>query len=458
MNWHLRRDLRLKNFISEYVAAGVIVGLVLAAVGVFISATVFNKKMQKASEMGEIQFSYLAFTETVIDKDGNIVNASDVVILAERLAAVKKLRLSAEAVGSTYFGAFFSFGERIESERNSGKVSLVRIPTWGDFLKILYTRYLLWFWLLLGSCAFISFAFCSLDNFPSYWLLDLPWQKPWTWIFVLTTIPANIPFFAVSAIRIVWPSRINARLRINAGDQTQSEWQPDIRWIAPRKASVKTLGASEYVKAKDEWINLRAQLRHEEWQRRVATLRQRVEMSKRNLNSYGQNIIRAQDELAKAMRELRDAEAFEPPISIALPDILQVEHEFEQLMNLPQAARVEISKNEISITTHPAIIYTNGRPHDFGSYKITITVKRGFDGVKVQCVFSTKSHGSGHMYGGDRNGYFCFGSRRDTINGLLLRGEYLAAIILMLEGLLHVNAENERAASKLYPEVQNVPA
>lgn len=458
MDWHRRRDLRLGTFLTRYIEVGLIWALVLAVFGVFIYFLGFSNQKNKHFDLRKLQIAYLSYADISLSKDGKVISAGDEMARSKNIGTLKELGSSAKFAGASVLKKFSDYGERIEEEIKSGKVSLVYVPTWGDFFTDLFTWGLAALWLLVGASIFLSFAVCSFGAaYPTNRLLDLPWQKPWVWIFVIATIPINIPFFAVSAIRILLESGDNIRQGAGQLRPSKAKQNASIRWIKPRKTDVKVVSVNEYVSSKRAWVEIRASKCREKWLGQLELCRKKIAAQRLSLTEYGNIIIRTQGDLAEAQRELRDTEAAEPHFLSDMTNIAQAEDEFERLLNLPAIARVEVNDKVIKVWTHPAIIYIDGQPHDFGSYGITVgvTVNGGLDYVEVRAVFSTKLKGDGHMYGGGRNGNFCFGTRRETIHNLLLRGEYLPAFILMLEGLHYINAENEQQASQLYPGVQS---
>ncbi len=302
-------------------------------------------------------------------------------------------------------------------------------------------------------------------------IVDLPWQKPWMWFVGLLALPVGMFVFPASFCRMVLSHR-----RILRDERIARELSA-ARELSDRNArSVAALSLASVVKSPTlepslvlrreslatAWIALRSEYGGHAFDAHKAKLDQRLNQLRDTLDSAGRDLIRRQGEYATTQLEVEKFSKMVRPM-IAVDEARERTYflnEFERLLKFFVVRDLKITENRIELLTSHLIVaascFPTTRFFDLGSYRIVLTIAGASAAFSVFVFENTRfvGYGIGHIYGAnDGTGAFCFADRRFTIDQLLERGEYLSALSLMLEGLMHVNLGHQSELPRYYPEV-----
>lgn len=94
--------------------------------------------------------------------------------------------------------------DELERVRETGEVPNVTyevkgfwywVSTYGPVVLALY-------FLAFSAIVFFGFQQTTTERARTYYLMDLPWRKPWPYLLVLVTLPVGFAFYAVSVVRL----------------------------------------------------------------------------------------------------------------------------------------------------------------------------------------------------------------------------------------------------------------
>jgi hypothetical protein len=486
-----REDQGFCNVVNRYLREGIIVGLILAFAIFLIGFAIQGKEKKEARKIN----SFIKALEGSSVEEGKS-GEKGIAAIKKRLGVVKFTEEQRQLV-MTMFLAADDYGEgsavisRVIKEHQkrigenialkSASIVPAPIPSWKSMLKFCGVVS----WLIFWICVFVCYAMETENR--SERLVDLPWKKPWAWIFFALTLPIGFPFYISSTVswmgdrkeevarererrqaiaeqeaRIAEAEAREEEVRARRAeivarmaerevmDEEDDHCDIDIEEVAQRVAEerellqLKTQGAMsppKIAESKENWRQIHGEFLFEKWERKKEQRQDRVNDLRSELIRLGQLIRDKQDKLAEAQRDLRRVENAEPreEDSTTLDDT-----EFERLLSFPIVLAAEVLRDEVSAWTKPVIFEDKGRKFDLGNYLVkVIDLDTDDPEIQVICVVSGRLDGEKtHLYGGGWGGDFCFGSRGDHIQELLEKGETLAAIDLALQGVCFVNKSN----------------
>ncbi|GEM_PF-5736913 len=188
------------------------------------------------------------------------------------------------------------------------------------------------------------------------------------------------------------------------------------------------------------------------WQRQYDEAQAALEKAKAGLSELGSAVEAAQRRYDVCLRQVRLLEMRKPK-----PEAEEgYNKEFEQLCALPDVLMVMVGKRRIQVWTEAIHVSIHGVLYTLGQYRFEIRFAPTGPFHSVFCVESGRTDGiKQHPHGPAAEGGFCFGSRNGQISALLTQGEYLPVIILMLEGIRHVNEDISKSVVVNYRQVHN---
>jgi hypothetical protein len=319
-----------------------------------------------------------------------------------------------------------------------------------------------WFWRTAMYIYYLSLITGMLSNLViksrdrDERIVDLPWRKPWVWIFITFTLPAGLVFYAVSSVNLAVDIVKTRRRRqgfpennenyrrplvldpIEAAQLTESQ-REDLQELA-----IEVMGSEHLEQSRENWKALYGTSRLARWEKQMKLCEERFRNSKEYLVKLGDDIREAQERLAGDQKSFNQTKTLKPPDSII--DDPMPDSEFNRLLSFPRVLAAEISDDRISVWTKPIIFKHNGIGYDLGNYLLEVRDMSYNPRLYVRCIVSGRlDRLCTHLYGGNSEGDFCFGDRNSHIYELLARGEYLGAIDLALQGIAYVNPSGRDA-------------
>lgn len=440
------RNIYFSDFVDDLIglAAGIVIiaGIIVFLVGLVVFET---KRENKILDEGMIYLNDKFQNELLLYKSKihpevfsqvkNAIEEKNFENAARIISALKNQKI----ILDTRWINLILFDEKsLENIATAIGKNAVKDPMpWSRFWNSVLFYDLPIFWAILNILVFGSFLLEMSEDEER--LLDIPWKKPWLWIFVILTTPLNIPFFVASGIRL-GIERMRERSISQRTPQPYSTITPDPN-TAP--IHIKEHKRTQY---KNLWVKARIEAKLDVWQKEVAELEKLVNRHQEELRKAGQAITNIQSNLAKTKQDLSKTVANKPlqsnPNELALYN-----EEFENLLRLPQIKEIFITESNIVVDTK-TIIVNIGKHYDLGDYRITISIYE--KSLEVRCMRQSK--GNKHIYLSGDN-YFCFGNRNELLQRTLNKREFLPAVCIALEGLYHINSSDKAQIPQLFEEV-----
>ncbi len=311
-------------------------------------------------------------------------------------------------------------------------------------LHVLTWRWLYWIlagWAIL-SLVVVMYEHAETCDYEQWFLTDLPWRMPWTWLLVLLTlVPFGFIAWPVSAIRF-------ALWRKNHGTEAAEEVDPDpyYRGQMPRVDG-------EYYSSPNAALEWYRTTRGNGWKHRQLEAAQRaaenVELTERDLRSLSTQLRDRQQELGVAKARQRELEAaaadYQPDIAAKL-----VDEEFDTLLKLKGVAAVQVVNDRLVLILQATFTYKN-TVYDLGDWELTF----GFDWFRAQELRSgvRRSWRGGYPVYGLDGGGFCFGAREYIIRDHVRKGQFLEAAQVAVATIQNINEEDLNDVPKAFKEV-----
>lgn len=329
----------------------------------------------------------------------------------------------------------------------------------------------------LGLVCFASFWIKSFDREER--CADLPWQRPWPWIFavaITAAAPWSIPVFLGSALLLRRDRRqktaaferlLEGRALLHANEAPLEQPRPaedaaPQRQVPDVTVISKPSGPAQHTEAsRRAWREIYSGSRLLAWSTKHEQLQRDVEDAREQLNRYGEDLAETQRELADAATRLNAHERHKPPSDekqIAPEERVRYEEQFDRLVRMPSVTEVSVQKNAVIVLLENVAVEIRGRYYDLGDYRVRIRLNDADPWPDVRCIKRTRLNhhdGKGHPYFYDEEGGFCFGDQRKwAIEEKIATHDYLVALALVVEALHHVNPGQERYVTEPYPEVR----
>lgn len=233
----------------------------------------------------------------------------------------------------------------------------------------------------------------------------------------------------------------------------------DLKDESGEEVVVESLDVSEKVltpHSRAVWRRYRMSAWVPDWQRQYADAKAALEKTRNALTQLGSTVEAAQRRHEICVRHVHALEMRKPKPETD-QDVARYDREFEQLCQLPDVSRVMMGKRRIQVWTRAIPIAIGGVWYTLGHYRFEIRFAPTGPFIFVVCVESGRTDGlKQHPHGAAAEGGFCFGTRREQINVLLNLGEYLPVVILMLEGIRHVNVDLYQSVVVNHKRVENM--
>lgn len=328
-----------------------------------------------------------------------------------------------------------------EVVRKGAIPSIEESITWyGDYV----TSWLFW----IGAISFIGIQLIVAYNLFNesarrrQRMMDLPWRKPWAWLFVIFTLVPGILYYPVSLYRTVQERNVlppkveessggRSKLIDRVRDRHHFAHNPDAARIAYRRARIGD--------------------RRRDLERVLSRARDRVASLTGELTRLAKRLREAQQEKGEQLALANKTERELEQLVEATPERAQVEDEFEQLMQLPCVIGVNASGDTVNVLTYVTLEYANVTYFQ-GVWQISFSAS---DGLSVRCVDTGVEYS--WEYGihpdyrdRDQRYQFCMGSRQEEILAYAARREYLEAVGLLVNCFTSVNPQDEYLIPQVY--------
>jgi hypothetical protein len=461
-----REDMKLGKFCREYLGGGAAVGLILVIMALIIGFGVRNDQRQNAES---VNLFMKALDEPFIEDRKDDIGARAAAAIKRSIGVVKLNKEQRELAFATIVAMQDEFGgntsmlskvirdhkEKIQKNPELESVPFIPIPipSWKGMLNFISILSGVIFWLSL-FISYISFSSESSER-----LVDLPWKKPWAWIFFALTLPIGFPFYISSANNWL---RYRRRERRREQERAEALAKAEARRLeltssanVERRASQmaqereviqerteKIMDPESLAVSRENWQTICGGNNLARWEQWMKIRQDKITNLKSGLAELGKKICAEQEKLAEAHREIREWEKAKPQdkSDSAFP---LTDDDFKRLLSFSIVQAAEVLPNEISVWTNPVIFEHDGKRYDLGSYLVKVSDINDKPSLKVVCIVSGRLDGErSHFYGGLSGGGFCFGTRGSHIKELLKKSEYLAALDLVFQGISYVNESN----------------
>lgn len=335
----------------------------------------------------------------------------------------------------------------------------------GWLLFIVLLGILIWLNIVL-----FNYAYEADDQF----LADLPWSKPWTWLYVaLTAFPFGWLIFLVSAIRLrIWISQYSAR---QAAEQAQRERDQQERRLEHERreqrlrdresvsseqiepeAAVEAAppirqGLPTYVSAPRIASETYREIRMTKWrgqlEKRLNKLRRKEEETKQSIVEKGQQIQELQRETGRIRTQMATVQAGLDENETITES--RINEEFLRLWQLPGVVAVRVVDEGISLIIRATTEY-EGTVYDLGDWELCFDASSShLTTRKLRARINPSWRGQEPPYhnpGGD----FCFGDRGSLVADHAKKGQFLEATAIAVECMNSVNEGHRRHIPSCY--------
>ncbi len=408
------------DFLEDYVGVGCLIAIVLAIVGLFFSAIIYDSIVRDSAKSEKNL--YIAIQGEATDDGSDIQEAAEIIksmvlkedeLLSEHLTNLQKL-------SSLYYLDLF-LKKNIEiiglvQDKEQDLAASVEVPKWRTFWK--------WWGILSYLCLVVAttmnFVIKTFSSHES--TLEWPWKSIWSYPVILVMSPVLLPVMIGESICRVFCGSLRVAF---IGSNVQSARQSRLSALKEKKTKAveRIKNVNSGIEAtKEAWLEHYINL-----DSRIKELRSQIQSNRGHLSSLGQQITSTQQSLAKSQSELTRRERnFETDKQKAVSDCLD---DFDKLRNLPHVATVYITGNMLYIYTDTIYIDYELQRYEIGMFLIKINMEsRSFSSLDNLC--STHRRGLDHPYG---DGDFCWGTLSDSIKQALCEEEYVAVVHYMLQ-------------------------
>ncbi len=274
-------------------------------------------------------------------------------------------------------------------------------------------------------------------------ILDLPWRKPWVWLFILLTIVPGILVYPISLVNVIKDRRARQAL----GQQSSvTIATPD----TPATIRAKYDFAHDIETARQAYRRLRIGDRRAELEEKLEAVKKQIA----RLIERGQQLA---GQIQQSQRERGEAQAKQTEIEHQLrelhdqpPEALRVNYEFEQLCQLPGVVGLHVNERGEIVVLVRATLHYNNTTYFQGDWQVNFGEE-----LHVTCLQSGAK--PGWKYGKHPDyrdsGGFCFGRQAETIRLHAQRRAYLEAMALIVNCLNSATSEDEPLIPHVFERV-----
>lgn len=310
--------------------------------------------------------------------------------------------------------------------------------------------------IIFGALVFIYFSFITFVAYAwntgdrKNYLLDLQWRRVWPVIFVLFTLPFGLPFYTVSAVRLI-------RLK----DRTRPAHAPEVFYYdddpyetpRPQTAKVREPVAHQPDAARTLYKELRTTALTTGLENRIVEAEDEVGAMKEELQELGVQLKEYQQRYGTAKADLRRLKQIETSGGVD-PQITQLDTEFDKLLALPGVQSVGITDDVLHIEVHARYRY-DGTLYDLGDWDMQVS-STGLKTFQLRSGVRADWPGGYPVYVyymGDR---FCHGGTRTSqIQRHIDLGQYLEAVELAINSMHSINTEHLYMVPDAYEEAED---
>lgn len=300
---------------------------------------------------------------------------------------------------------------------------------------------------LLIFSAVVLLAYWNLHN-KDFRLADFPFRTMLGWEIFLTSLPIGWPFYLVSRIAMYCDLH---------GLKTAEKAK--VKRLAKENLTFEPAATTPIYdpSAQHVYVKFRTQHFRDIQQQKIFVLNEKIVQTKYQIQEHGQAIAKLQRTLGEQQSQLRELEALKTNREVSKN---QAQSEWQQILTMRGVTKITASKRKarkknqfLRVLIKVRVPY-HSRLYDFGDYEVTFyeghfTCKKVRSGVRrdntnVRVVYNDPKYD------------FCFGSRRDTIEGYAANGCIIEALTLIIDSFHSVNPGDEHYIPGCYREVRTV--
>ena len=304
---------------------------------------------------------------------------------------------------------------------------------------------LTWRELLAENMSLITALFAVINSIGFFWAYVKEHDKS----FFLADLPRTFFGFVLFCLMFVaWPIFAISwiRMRIYFSPLRTKE-REEVKRVARQRLDEERRAQKEVVTQRNNYISYRVGMCKDLERRQKESAEKRFRAAERALTELdakmrdlGQKIIQAQTELGESRVELRRVEGLDYSLTATRK---RAEDEWDALLQMRGVVDVTVRDEHVLIFVKVEVPY-NGALYDFGDYEISLKqfyweCKHKRSGRRLDATSSYPDYSTGDG--------FCFGNRRNTIDGYVSCGRYSEAVTLIIDSLHSVN--NGQAAREI---------
>lgn len=308
--------------------------------------------------------------------------------------------------------------------------------------------WLLGVWLILGFGALSRYEDTE-GSRADYRLADVQWNRPTTWLATAVFGPLFWIAMAISRIllaRTPYPPEYEEPRQAEYEDVDEDERDADE--ATPQNTPNQTY-VSAPAAARSAYVSLRTDAAKSYQATRLKEVESSIEHNQTSARNLGTQLKEIQGELNQLratrtqLAESLDSEAVNADVA---------NQEFERITRLPGILATQVVNDHLRLIIRATHEYKD-KLYDLGDWRIDLRPDSG--GIQAHSIRYRLRSGwrlgdyPSYAY---NDGSFCFGSRLDTINEHVRKGQYLEAVSVAIDTLCGINkGERKHVPSAFYP-------
>lgn len=449
--YRMRRPRRIGSTASEFLT-GAFVAIIVSAVIAGIAYGVYALVVQENNSVARSNAELLKLLES--DGD-NAKDSSEAAIQRRKEKAQGYIAL--EAVAEKISGDAEHLGLEDDDWKQIKKVAETGKPIQLDtetrsygapFNSPILLYWILGTWIAVGLGALVKFSEARDYHDWDYRLADLNWKRSSTWIVTCVFGPLVWIAMAISRILLIWtpypPENQESR---DTGLEDVDEDEDDADEATPPNTPNQTY-VSAPAAARAAYVSLRTDAAKSYQATRLREVESNIEHQQTTARKIGAQLKEIQGELNQ-LRATRTQLAESLDSEVVSADIAN--QEFERITRLPGIIATQVVNDYLRLIIRATHEY-KGKVYDLGDWRIDL--RPDSDGVKAHSIRYRLRSGwrlgtyPSYAY---NDGSFCFGSRHETINEHVQKGQYLEAVSVAIDTLCGINkGERKLVPSAFY--------
>jgi hypothetical protein len=258
-----------------------------------------------------------------------------------------------------------------------------------------------------------------------YFFADLPWRKPWLWLWVVLFGPLGWMCLMISANKM-------------------RKYKSENEFLPPPTSQPPAAFSTDLTKAREAYGAIRnldpvarKELRLTQIDTEICDIMEELEDHSEAIDD-GQRAI---NDLRAERLAIEDAGV---PADAENDQVL-IDQEFGRLMTLPGVIAAETRSGRLCLIIRASTSYM-GTAYDLGDWELWLSDE--LKSLVVNNIRPGTISGDQGLYG--MGGGFCFGSRRHVINMHIAKGQYLEAVALATESISTVNRTHRGRIPAIY--------